>query len=135
MNFSNWKTMLFRAQGRIRRRDYWLWSIGVVIAYIVIYIAVAVMTGSLSRLADDETPLPLLLTQLVLTIPSIWIGACLGAKRWHDRDKSGWMYLILLIPIVGPIWTFVECGCLDGTKGPNKYGPSPKGIGAAPDVF
>lgn len=36
--------------------------------------------------------------------------------------------LITLIPLVGPIWTLVECGLLDGTQGLNKYGPSPKGI-------
>ena len=36
-------------------------------------------------------------------------------------------------PLVGAIWTLIEVGFLDGTQGPNKYGPSPKGVtGPAP---
>ena len=61
----------------------------------------------------------------LLYIPMIWIGLALGVKRWHDRGKSGWWVLIALIPIVGGIWTFVECGCLRGTVGPNQFGPDP----------
>jgi uncharacterized membrane protein YhaH (DUF805 family) len=47
------------------------------------------------------------------------------AKRWHDRDKSGWWSLILLVPFIGSIWALVECGCLPGTEGPNRYGADP----------
>ncbi|MBI3439822.1 MAG: hypothetical protein HY054_14440 [Proteobacteria bacterium] len=47
--------------------------------------------------------------------------------------------MILLIPIVGPLWTLIECGFIDGTQGHNGYGPSPKGIGGGgedqADVF
>jgi uncharacterized membrane protein YhaH (DUF805 family) len=32
------------------------------------------------------------------------------------------------------IYLFIECGCLDGTPGPNRYGPSPKGRGARPEA-
>jgi uncharacterized membrane protein YhaH (DUF805 family) len=31
---------------------------------------------------------------------------------------------------VGFFWTLIECGFLDGTPGPNRFGPSPKGIAA-----
>ena len=130
-----WQAMLFSGQGRIRRRDYWIWSLAAFFVQMVIYFGVAIATGTIDNIGDEATPAPLLITQLALMVPSVWIGACLGAKRWHDRDKSGWMYLILLIPIVGPIWTFVECGCLDGTPGPNSYGPSPKGVNNAASVF
>ncbi len=34
---------------------------------------------------------------LVVIIPAILVYI----KRWHDRDKSGWWMLIVLIPIVG----------------------------------
>ncbi len=33
------------------------------------------------------------------------------------------------------LWTFIECGCMDGTKGPNRFGPSPKKVDAAAEVF
>ena len=59
----------------------------------------------------------------------LWTHLAVFVKRWHDRDKSGWMILLILIPIVniiGFFWTLIECGFLDGTIGPNKFGPDPK---------
>jgi uncharacterized membrane protein YhaH (DUF805 family) len=49
----------------------------------------------------------------------------LQVKRWHDRSKSGWWVLINLVPAIGPIWSFVEAGCLRGTEGGNEYGGDP----------
>ena len=58
----------------------------------------------------------------------LWPSLALQVKRWHDRDKSGWFVLVNLIPFIGWLWTLIECGFLDGTQGPNRFGPSPKGI-------
>jgi len=68
-----------------------------------------------------EFRIPLLVIALVFLYPALAIYT----KRWHDRGKSGWWSLILLIPLIGPIWFLVECGCLRGTEGPNEYGPDP----------
>ena len=57
-----------------------------------------------------------------------WMHLAVFTKRWHDRDKSGWMLLINILPVIGLVWTLIECGFLDGTHGPNKYGASPKGL-------
>jgi uncharacterized membrane protein YhaH (DUF805 family) len=46
-------------------------------------------------------------------------------KRCHDRGYSGWMSLISLIPLAGFIWVIVALGVMEGTKGPNPYGPDP----------
>lgn len=62
---------------------------------------------------------------LVTLIPFFWITLAVGVKRWHDRGKSGFMVLVGMIPVIGGIWTFVECGCLRGTEGPNQYGNDP----------
>ena len=52
---------------------------------------------------------------------------CLGVsiRRLHDRDLSGWWFLISLIPYVGGI-IFLILAVMDGTKGPNRFGPDPK---------
>ncbi len=50
-----------------------------------------------------------------------WPGLAIQTKRWHDRNKSGWWNLIILIPIVGAIWTTIELGFLKGTPGENRY--------------
>ena len=46
-------------------------------------------------------------------------------RRLHDVGKSGWFYLIILIPLVGFIWIFVLL-VSNGNKGENKYGADPK---------
>jgi len=39
--------------------------------------------------------------------------------------KSGWMFLIALIPLVGAIWLLILM-CTDSQPGPNKWGENPK---------
>ncbi|MDG4768408.1 DUF805 domain-containing protein [Solwaraspora sp. WMMD406] len=66
---------------------------------------------------------------LALLLPSLAVGV----RRLHDTDRSGWWLLIALIPIVGAIVLLVFF-VLDGTHGPNRFGPDPKdvaGFGAA----
>jgi len=46
-------------------------------------------------------------------------------RRLHDVGKSGWFYLIVLIPLIGLIWLFVLY-CTEGQKQDNKWGPDPK---------
>ncbi|MGA9658128.1 MAG: DUF805 domain-containing protein [Asticcacaulis sp.] len=136
MDLSNWKTMLFTANGRIRRSEYWLWAILSMIALTIVFYILMMVLGVGKTMAETGTvPATLWILYIIYLVPVMWIGICLQVKRWHDRNKSGWMCLIGLIPIVGGIWAFIEVGCLDGTQGPNKYGPSPKGIGSATEVF
>jgi len=46
-------------------------------------------------------------------------------RRLHDVGKSGWFYLIILIPFVGAIWMLVLL-VSNGDVGENKYGADPK---------
>jgi uncharacterized membrane protein YhaH (DUF805 family) len=63
-------------------------------------------------------------------VAAIYPAIAVYAKRWHDRGKSGWWTLIILVPAIGSIWLLVELGFLRGTPGANKYGPDP--LGAVP---
>ena len=57
---------------------------------------------------------------------SFWPALALNVKRCHDREKSGWFYLVALIPFLN-LWYFIEIGFLKGTDGDNKFGPDPLG--------
>ena len=46
-------------------------------------------------------------------------------RRLHDVGKSGWFYLIILIPLIGAIWMLVLLAS-NGNVGENKYGADPK---------
>lgn len=62
---------------------------------------------------------------LVVLTPSL----AAGVRRFHDIGKSGWSYLIGLIPLVGIVILLVWF-CRDSQAGENKWGANPKeGVG------
>ena len=130
--------LLFSFDGRIRRTHYWLGLIGASVAFSVVFWVIMLATGGAATMGGRGAALAGMglvggLLMLVFFVAAIWIGLALQVKRWHDRDKPWPWVLINLIPIIGPLWVLVECGFLDGTPGPNRFGPSPKGLtGSAP---
>jgi uncharacterized membrane protein YhaH (DUF805 family) len=63
-----------------------------------------------------------------LYILAIFIPAlAVSVRRLHDIGKSGWMYLIIIIPLIGSIWLLV-LAVTDSNSGENKYGPNPKEV-------
>ena len=52
-------------------------------------------------------------------------------RRLHDTGRTGWWWLIVLVPLVGWIVLLVF-ECQDSQPGANRYGPSPKGELAEP---
>ncbi len=128
--------LLFGFNGRIRRLHYWLASFGAGFALSVFYLTVfMILFGVASTTGDASAAMSspgmiigLVVLTLVYLVFAFWISLAIQIKRWHDRDKSGVWVLIAFIPLVGPIWSLIECGFLDGTEGPNRFGPSPKGV-------
>ena len=113
-----WKQILWSFEGRIPRRTYW--------AGIGIWLAIIMVVGLITAvLAHAQAPTELMLLFLPLAVAYIWSALALQIKRWHDRNRPGAMVLINLIPYIGGIWAFVECGCLRGTVGTNSYGHDP----------
>jgi uncharacterized membrane protein YhaH (DUF805 family) len=125
--------LLFSFDGRIRRSTYWLYAIGSGLAYGVVAGIILACAGMLSHGQGGPIMMIGTLLYFVILVVAVWTGLALQIKRWHDRDKSWVWIFIAFIPLVGAIWSLIECGFLDGTPGPNKYGPSPKGLtGPAP---
>ena len=99
--------------GRARRREYWMFYL----FYTIFYIAAGVIDAVLGTLV--VTPLYV----LGLMLPSLGVFF----RRLHDTGRSGWWWLIGLVPFVGGIILLVFM-CLDSQPGENQYGPNPKGI-------
>ena len=68
---------------------------------------------------------------LGLGLLALWVLAtfipniAVHVRRFHDQDKSGWMYLLNFIPYIGGFVVLVFM-FMEGTRGPNRYGPDPK---------
>lgn len=105
--------------GRSRRKEYWMFVLGVFIAAIVLSIVEGIL-GLTGMVGGVYGPLTTILL-LGVIVPSIAVQV----RRFHDQDKSGWFVLLALIPFVGALAVLVFM-CLEGTKGPNRFGPDPK---------
>jgi uncharacterized membrane protein YhaH (DUF805 family) len=106
--------LLFSFDGRIGRRAWWLWGAAVMIglaAYLTVVLRVAGVPAST--------------TDLLVNAVLAWPALAINAKRWHDRDKSGWWSLVGLIPLVGWVWLLVENGLLRGNARANRFGTAP----------
>lgn len=114
---------LFSPNGRVSRKDYWLKYF---IPLIIIEIVVVIIAAALASGDEDggaSTIAAIIIGIWYLAI--IWPSIAIQVKRWHDRGKSGWWMFIALVPIVGPIYAFVQTGCLGGQPGENRFGPDP----------
>ena len=97
--------------GRSSRSEYWF-------AFLFLFGAGLVL-GALAKQAGGIFSVLSSLFALGTLIPNLAI--CI--RRLHDIGKSGWYYLMCLIPLVGII-IVIYYFCLD-SQGPNQYGPEP----------
>jgi uncharacterized membrane protein YhaH (DUF805 family) len=105
--------------GRSRRKEYWMFFllcmvVGLVLGFVEGMLGLTGMIGPYGPLSA--------LFLLAIIVPSIAVGI----RRLHDTDRSGWWILIAFVPLVGGIVLLVFY-VLEGTRGPNEYGPDPKG--------
>ena len=106
--------------GRARRKEYWMFVLFNFIAAIV-----AGFVGSFLAGLTNISAFAFLggLYNLAAILP----GLAVCIRRLHDIGKSGWWWLIVLIPFVGAIVMLVFM-LIDSQPGANKYGPNPKGL-------
>ncbi|MFO7852623.1 MAG: DUF805 domain-containing protein [Bacteroidota bacterium] len=104
--------------GRARRKEYWMF-----VLFNIIFAFVLGFIDGLVGLYSPEVGIGVLggLYSLAVLIP----GLAVSVRRLHDVEKSGWMILIVLIPIIGAIWLLVLM-LNDSDPGENQYGPNPK---------
>lgn len=120
---------LFSFQGRINRAKYWAFF-GLSILVNLLFVAISsILAAAFANAGDPDSAqtasVVVALIQIMLFVPYLVAWLAISVKRWHDRNKSGWWVLMTLVPVIGPIWTLVECGCMKGTEGENRHGPDP----------
>lgn len=94
--------------GRACRSEYWYW--------VLFNFLVGIFLGWIPYLGT--------ILSILFILPSIAVSV----RRLHDIGKSGWWYLLSIIPIIGWVAMIYFC-VLDSQPGVNQYGPNPKGIG------
>ena len=113
-------------KGRARRSEYWWWTLAVGIVSWVLFYALGVASWEKAVINGDTATTGAGFALYSLFSLAIFLpGLGVLIRRLHDLDKSGWSWLIALIPLVGVILLIVWLAT-EGTRGVNKYGPDPK---------
>jgi len=104
---------MFNYTGRASRSAYWWFALFEVLAWVGVLI-LAVIFAAL------HVPAISILLYVAAVIGSILVGLSLTVRRLHDTDRSGFWYLIVLVPFGGIV--LLVFTLLEGTPGPNRYG-------------
>jgi uncharacterized membrane protein YhaH (DUF805 family) len=93
--------------GRATRSEYWWFQLFLILAAMV----AGVIAGAVWQ------PLALIY-HLAVILPNLAVGV----RRLHDIDRSGWMLLIALVPLIGIILLIVWF-CQKSDAVANRFGP------------
>lgn len=104
--------------GRAERSEFWWWVLFVAIVQVVASIVLTLILVLFQNVGFLQwlSVLVFMVVVLAFILPSIAVSV----RRLHDRDLSGWWYLLGLVPF-GNIVLFVWY-VLPGTVGPNRFG-------------
>jgi uncharacterized membrane protein YhaH (DUF805 family) len=113
------KTKYAEFNGRAHREEFWMFML----VNFLVSIGIGIVGGII------HLPILQILYSLAVAVP----GLAVGARRLHDTNKTGWLQLLLLIPLIGLI-VMIVFWAQDSDAGDNQYGPNPKGAAPAAPV-
>ncbi|SCX96638.1 Uncharacterized membrane protein YhaH, DUF805 family [Nonlabens sp. Hel1_33_55] len=108
--------------GRARRSEFWYFYLFNIIVFFALYIPVIALLVAES----DLVILPGILLGIYglgVILPTLAVIV----RRLHDTGRSGWYYLMALIPLVGNIILLIFW-VEDSKPGTNEWGPNPKAM-------
>lgn len=127
--FEYFKDVVFnkyaKFNGRARRAEYWNFVLYQVLLLLPLYVLGIAFMDSIGSIFFGLYGL----ASLALIIPAL--AVCV--RRLQDTNRSPWMILLGLIPIVGGIILLVFF-VQEGTIGTNQYGPDPKRPGTDNEI-
>jgi uncharacterized membrane protein YhaH (DUF805 family) len=111
--------------GRSRRKEYWMFVLFQILILVPLVLITSLLAGPSADPADPFASTGVLVLVVVYLLAFFIPGLAVQVRRFHDQDKSGWFILLGFIPYIGSLIIFVFM-CLEGTRGPNRFGPDPK---------
>jgi uncharacterized membrane protein YhaH (DUF805 family) len=111
---------ILTSKGRIGRLRYIGYTTGIPILLVMV---MAILLPFLPPIIGQQTTM-IVLTALYFFV--FFVILLLTIQRSHDMNRSGWLALLMFVPLVNLLFYFIP-----GTKGENDHGPMPppNGIG------
>jgi uncharacterized membrane protein YhaH (DUF805 family) len=150
-------SLMFGFKGRITRAQFWLAALILAAAWWGAFMFATLVTKDINLQRGHAL---LFALSGAINITTMVSFAAIGAKRLHDRDRTGWwMLLFFFAPyLLGPFlllllsdfpsdtelmiwagatllpfhaWGLIVLGVLPGMSGPNRFGEAPQAANAA----
>lgn len=112
------------ANGRFGRLAYLGWNMLMGVVIIGIAILLAILIPSFAQQITDPSPMliiAMVIIGLVFYSALIYYSFIFTIRRLHDRNQSGWLSLLMLVPLVNFI-LFIYLSCAKGDAAANNYG-------------
>ena len=114
----NWYLEAFKKyavfQGRSGRKEYWF--------FVLFNIIVSMVLGYIDRLTGTfVADAGFGIFSAIYTLAVILPGISVSVRRLHDTGRSGWWFMITIVPILG-FFVFLYFMVLDSDPAENKYG-------------
>ena len=106
--------LLFAFEGRIGRAAFWAVQAPLLLLFWVYF-------NYIDRLLARWIPgsvFPGYAVALFAAAPLLWVQYAIIIKRFHDRGKTGFWSLLVLLPVIGWAWLLVDCGLLPARNEP-----------------
>ena len=100
--------------GRAKRKEFWSFYLFNVLIFLGVYLLLLIVP-------NEVIILSLASFAIVYGLGTILPNIAVSVRRLHDIGKSGWWYLLILIPYIGCI-VLIIFFCLKSESHENKYG-------------
>ncbi|WP_111860777.1 DUF805 domain-containing protein [Acinetobacter sp. CFCC 10889] len=111
------------ANGRFGRLSYLAWNM--LLGFFVMLcgvLAAFIVPSMMTSLSSGTSPsLGLFVPIILIYIILIYCTYIFAIRRLHDLNKTGWLSLVLLIPLIG-LFFWIYISCAKGDEGYNNYG-------------
>ncbi len=113
--------LLFSTEGRIDRGQFWGGSllVGAIDSALGGLLQGLVFAGVITQQVAGFLALPAIVLLVVMKVN-------VSVKRLHDNGYSGWVFLLVFIPIIGALFLFYLLGLKAGHHETNEFGHPPR---------
>ena len=113
---------IFSTQGRIGRLRYLAYATVATFAAVLVIGVLGALLMGLTGSGDSGTGTAIMFGALY--IPVLAISFIMAKRRLNDLDQSGWLSLLLLVPLLNLVMALYLV-FWPGSAGSNRYGPKP----------
>lgn len=109
------------ANGRFGRLSYLGWNMLLMLSIFPLGILAAIFIPMLSQGSSSLLILVFGLLFLIILIALLYYAIIFTIRRLHDKNLSGWLSLLMFVPLVS-FFFFIFICCAKGDEGSNNFG-------------